>query len=112
MSGLDASEPAAPGSGTTGSTGAADDGLLSHHLAMVVPSTLRGLTAVFGMGTGVAPARWSPAIKGSPEPRTPGPEYLGLALGARGLKMDVVREGITSKTRGEIKLHGRLVRLD
>ena len=35
----------------------AGDGLLSHHLAMAVPSALQGLTAVFGMGTGVAPAR-------------------------------------------------------
>ena len=35
----------------------ADDGLLSHHLAVAVPSALQGLTAVFGMGTGVAPAR-------------------------------------------------------
>jgi hypothetical protein len=35
----------------------ADDGLLSHDLAIVVPSALRDLTAVFGMGTGVAPAR-------------------------------------------------------
>ena len=42
--------------------GEADDGLLSHDLAIVVPSTLQGLTTVFGMGTGVAPARWSPAI--------------------------------------------------
>jgi hypothetical protein len=37
--------------------GVADDGLLSHDLSIAVPSTLRGLTAVFGMGTGVAPAR-------------------------------------------------------
>ena len=35
----------------------ADDGLLSHDLAVAVPSALRGLTTVFGMGTGVAPAR-------------------------------------------------------
>jgi hypothetical protein len=35
----------------------AGDGLLSHHLSVVVPSALQGLTAVFGMGTGVAPAR-------------------------------------------------------
>ena len=35
----------------------ADDGLLSHDLAIVVPSALQDLTAVFGMGTGVAPAR-------------------------------------------------------
>jgi hypothetical protein len=37
--------------------GKAGDGLLSHHLSVVVPSALQGLTAVFGMGTGVAPAR-------------------------------------------------------
>jgi hypothetical protein len=35
----------------------AGDGLLSHHLTVAVPSALQGLTAVFGMGTGVAPAR-------------------------------------------------------
>ena len=35
----------------------AGDGLLSHHLSMAVPSALRVLTTVFGMGTGVAPAR-------------------------------------------------------
>ena len=35
----------------------AGDGLLSHHLSVAVPSALQGLTAVFGMGTGVAPAR-------------------------------------------------------
>ena len=29
--------------------------LLSHNLADAVPLTLEGLTAVFGMGTGVAP---------------------------------------------------------
>jgi hypothetical protein len=37
--------------------GKAGDGLLSHNLAIAVPSALQGLTAVFGMGTGVAPAR-------------------------------------------------------
>ena len=36
---------------------AAGDGLLSHDLPVAVPSALQGLTAVFGMGTGVAPAR-------------------------------------------------------
>ncbi len=39
------------------SKGMADNGLLSHLLAEAVPSALRGLTTVFGMGTGVAPAR-------------------------------------------------------
>ena len=38
--------------------GEVDDGLLSHHLSVAVPSALQGLTAVFGMGTGVAPARY------------------------------------------------------
>ena len=47
----------APTSGNRALKGKAGDGLLSHHLSMAVPSTLRGLTTVFGMGTGVAPAR-------------------------------------------------------
>ena len=38
--------------------------LLSHAVTHAVPSALRGLTAVFGMGTGVALSLWSP---GKPE---------------------------------------------
>ena len=34
--------------------------LLSHAVAHAVPSALRGLTTVFGMGTGVTPSLWSP----------------------------------------------------
>jgi hypothetical protein len=34
--------------------------LLSHQVALTVPSALEGLTAVFGMGTGVAPPPRSP----------------------------------------------------
>ena len=36
------------------------DDLLSHTLAHAVPSALKGLTAVFGMGTGVSPSPESP----------------------------------------------------
>ena len=36
------------------------DVLLSHTLERAVPSGLRGLTAVFGMGTGVTPSLGSP----------------------------------------------------
>jgi hypothetical protein len=36
------------------------DYLLSHTVTHAVPSALRGLTAVFGMGTGVALSLWSP----------------------------------------------------
>src|SRR5438132_2367561 len=36
--------------------------LLSHPVARAVPSALVGLTAVFGMGTGVSPPLWSPDI--------------------------------------------------
>ena len=36
--------------------------LLSHPLE-VVPSALEGLTALFGMGRGVAPPPWSPGIQ-------------------------------------------------
>ena len=38
------------------------DVLLSQGVAPQVPSALAGLTAVFGMGTGVAPPPWSPEI--------------------------------------------------
>ena len=38
------------------------DALLSHKVALAVPSALEGLTAVFGMGTGVAPPLISPGI--------------------------------------------------
>ena len=38
------------------------DVLLSHAVTHIVPSTLQGLTAVFGKGTGVAPAQLSPGI--------------------------------------------------
>ena len=40
-----------------GPGGNAGDGLLSHDLAIAVPSALTGLTTVFGMGTGVALSR-------------------------------------------------------
>jgi hypothetical protein len=36
------------------------DDLLSRTVASPVPSALTGLTAVFGMGTGVSPSLWSP----------------------------------------------------
>jgi hypothetical protein len=37
------------------------DDLLSHTLSRAVQSALRGLTSVFGMGTGISPAVKSPA---------------------------------------------------
>jgi hypothetical protein len=43
--------------GSRASQDKAGDGLLSRNLSVAVPSALQGLTAVFGMGTGVAPAR-------------------------------------------------------
>ena len=36
------------------------DVLLSHTVTHAVPLALKGLTAVFGMGTGVSPSLWSP----------------------------------------------------
>ena len=36
--------------------------LLSHTIARVVPSALEGLTAEFGMGSGVTPPLWSPEV--------------------------------------------------
>ena len=34
--------------------------LLSHLVPQAVPSALKGLTSVFGMGTGVSPSSWLP----------------------------------------------------
>ena len=36
--------------------------LLSHTFSRVVPSALEGLTAEFGMGSGVTPPLWSPEV--------------------------------------------------
>ena len=44
----------------TASVNVGDD-LLSHALSRAVQSALRGLTSVFGMGTGISPAVKSPA---------------------------------------------------
>ncbi len=38
------------------------DVLLSHTVTHAVPSALKDLTTVFGMGTGVSPSPWSPRI--------------------------------------------------
>jgi hypothetical protein len=38
------------------------DDLLSHTVTHAVPSALKGLTSVFGKGTGVAPSLWPPEI--------------------------------------------------
>ena len=38
------------------------DDLLSHQVSLAVPSALRSLTSVFGMGTGVASSLWSPKV--------------------------------------------------
>ena len=37
--------------------------LLSHTLTRAVPSALEGLTAEFGMGSGVTPPLWSPEVQ-------------------------------------------------
>src|ERR1043165_4309261 len=43
----------------------AGNDLLSHTLSRAVQSALRGLTSVFGMGTGGTPAVWSPTAASS-----------------------------------------------
>src|SRR6202521_5820240 len=60
--------------------------LLSQALASQVPSALRGLTALFGMGRGVSPSL-KPPEKGE-RPRPPGPSKLHSAT-----------PGITKKIR-------------
>ncbi len=37
--------------------------LLSHTVSRAVPSAVRGLTSLFGMGRGVSPALWPPSQK-------------------------------------------------
>ncbi len=37
--------------------------LFSHSVTRAVSSALEGLTAVFGMGTGVSPPLWTPRLK-------------------------------------------------
>ena len=61
--------------------------LLSHPVARAVPSALVGLTAVFGMGTGVSPPLWSPNISSLAK------EESSLRLRAmRGLRIHHVRQ--------------------
>ena len=56
--------------GLSGFSGSAGGGLLSRDLSIGVPSALQGLTTVFGMGTGVAPALQPPAIRFSSSYKT------------------------------------------
>ena len=49
-------------SSLTGSYFNLGNDLLSHTVTHAVPSARKGLTAVFGMGTGVSPSPWSPRI--------------------------------------------------
>ncbi len=58
--------------------------LLSHKVALAVPSALEGLTSVFGMGTGVAPPLQSP---GNPL------EYLLAAASSLGENLAIAAEG-------------------
>ena len=44
------------------------DDLLSHTLSRAVQSARRGLTSVFGMGTGISPAVRSPASQARARP--------------------------------------------
>ena len=48
------------------------DALLSRAVSHAVPSALRGLTAVFGMGTGVALSLWSPGTGQKMKPNSQG----------------------------------------
>src|SRR5215204_5865146 len=58
-----------PERGRSGLTGRTGGDLLSQALAGQVPSALRGLTALFGMGRGVSPSP-SPPETGRDRPRT------------------------------------------
>ena len=97
----------------------AGGGVLSHRVSPAVPSALRGLTAVFGMGTGVA-------LSLSHQPRVLGEGVRGcrvrwaLGLGGLGHSLVVRSRGgdgapaVSSgggEERAPVKPHGQLVRL-
>ena len=63
------------------------DVLLSHAVARAVPSGLRGLTAVFGMGTGVSPSLWSPETC---------ERFSGRDLNIDGRRLFLLRRGTAS----------------
>ena len=59
----------------------AGDDLRSHTLSRAVPSALRGLTSVFGMGTGGSPAVRSPtnsAVSYQPSAKNPAKANLPI----------------------------------
>ena len=58
------------------------DVLLSQGASPQVPSALAGLTAVFGMGTGVAPPPWSPetVLLAAPDPASARERSCGRPL--------------------------------
>src|SRR5690606_36831900 len=98
--------------------------VLSHPVSRAVPSAPRGLTAVFGMGTGVAPAPWPPAstphfvllmTNGGSRERGFGKARLGRRSReyAQGDRPTVVscRHSHPYGEGGKAKPHGRLVRL-
>src|SRR5690606_30330066 len=82
--------------------------VLSHPVARAVPSALRGLTTVFGMGTGGSPAPWPPATR-----------LLGLGVRSSCAFSGVLEAGhatweasvgLSRLPFGLAKPHGRLVR--
>jgi hypothetical protein len=78
--------------------------LLSHTLARAVPSGLKGLTSVFGMGTGGSPSLQSPKSQG-PAASSQGPvkapaENRRPALNIDGLPQTCFRAGPWSPAPG------------
>src|SRR3982750_4563088 len=67
----------------------AGDHLISHTLTRAVPSAQRGLTSVFGMGTGVTLAVWSPA-------------NLRKALGRKFPAVYVAQRAVSPGRRGKL----------
>jgi hypothetical protein len=79
------------------------DVLLSHAVYREVPSGLKGLTAVFGMGTGVAPSL-----------RSPGKLVYKRAVRSRSVLLNKRVAGRSFDSRLKyfmVKPHGRLVRV-
>ena len=72
--------------------------LLSHAVARAVPSGLRGLTTVFGMGTGVAPSLEPPE---SGEPNTVGRVIASSANVAASQKSLMPQDSVPSQLSAE-----------
>jgi hypothetical protein len=89
------------------------DALLSHKVSLAVPSAQEVLTAVFGMGTGVAPPLMSPGSSFEYLAHRPlvssGLRFAEAPKGRRRVHVSRVRRETLLSVNFMVKPHGRLV---